>query len=69
MTIDFSPLVERFPGQWVGLADDEHTVVAHGNSVQEVLDAAKQAGNERPILFRVPTEITAYAVSNGRAKC
>lgn len=60
MAIDLTGVCKRYPGQWVGLADDERTVVANGKTVREVLDRAAQKGHKKPILFRVPTEIVPY---------
>lgn len=63
MAIDLTHLVKDYAGRWVGLQDDEQTVVASGDTVKEVMDKAKQKGYEKPILFRVPTQIVPYVGS------
>ncbi len=60
MPTDWTQLVRQYKGLWVGLKDDEETVVASGQTVQEVLTEAKKEGFEHPILFRVPVEVVPY---------
>lgn len=60
MSVDLTPLVIQYPGQWVGLLDDEHTVIASGTTVREVMEQATRRGHKKPILFRVPTKILPY---------
>lgn len=63
MAIDWTEIVEKYKGLWVGLKDDEKTVVASGSTVREVIDQAKKLGYDKPILFRVPTEVLPYVGS------
>jgi len=44
MAIDLTHVVKRYPGQWVGLADDERTVVANGKTIREVMEQAAEKG-------------------------
>lgn len=60
MAIDLSAVVQQYAGRWVGLADDEQTVVASGATVGEVMRQAKELGLNKPILFRVPTKVVPY---------
>lgn len=60
MAKDWSKLFAKYKGQWVALKDDETTVVAHGNSAKNVLNKAAKSGFTNPILFKVPTKLTAY---------
>jgi len=60
MSVDFTPLVTQYPGQWVGLLDDEQTVIASGTTVREVVEQATRKGHPKPTLFRVPTKILPY---------
>ncbi len=48
MAIDWTQLVRQYKGLWVGLKDDEKTVVASGKTVKEVLEASKREGIEHP---------------------
>ncbi|MBI3572586.1 MAG: hypothetical protein HY092_00095 [Candidatus Kerfeldbacteria bacterium] len=63
MAIDWSTIIRKYRGLWVGLKDDERTVVASGQTVQEVLKKAKAKGFNQPILFRVPSEVLPYVGS------
>lgn len=60
MTIDWTAICKKYKGLWVGLKDDEKTVVASGKSVKEVMGKAKTKGYKTPILFHVPTKILPY---------
>jgi hypothetical protein len=60
MAIDLTHLIKGYAGRWVGLKDDEQTVVASGSTVKEVMEQAKDKGYEKPILFRVPTQVMPY---------
>jgi predicted RNase H-like HicB family nuclease len=41
-------------GAWVALSHDEEKVIAFGPDLREVLERAKQAGENDPIVIRVP---------------
>jgi predicted RNase H-like HicB family nuclease len=41
-------------GAWVALSHDEEKVVAYGAELQEVLQKAKEAGEQDPAVIRVP---------------
>lgn len=58
--IDWTHIYKKYKGLWVGLKDDEKTVVASGKTVQEVMEKANKRGYPKPILFRVPTKIMLY---------
>lgn len=60
MAIDWTNICKKYKGLWVGLKDDEKTVVASGKTVKEVMEKAQKKGYEKPILFRVPTKIIPY---------
>ncbi len=57
---DWSNIYEKYKGLWVGLADDEETVIASGKTIKMVVEASKSKGNSDPILFRVPDEIVDF---------
>lgn len=58
MAIDLTNIVKRYGGQWVGLKDDQRTVIASGRSVGAVLRRARQMGHSNPILYKVPKKPT-----------
>ncbi len=41
-------------GAWVALLADESKVIAYAAELQEVLQKAKEAGEENPVVLRVP---------------
>ena len=57
---DWSGIYEKYKGLWVGLADDEETVIASGKTVKSVIETSRVKGNTNPILFRVPNEIADF---------
>lgn len=60
MTVDWTTICEKYKGLWVGLKEDEETVVAAGSTITEVMEKAKKEGHENPILFRVPSKVIPY---------
>lgn len=60
MAIDWTKICKKYKGLWIGLKEDEKTVVASGRTVSEVMKKASQRGYPEPILFRVPTKIIPY---------
>ena len=52
---DVSKLLEGVPkGAWVALSRDEDKIVAYAAELQEVIQKAKEAGENDPIVLRVP---------------
>jgi len=52
---DISRLIEGVPkGAWVALSNDEKRVVAYGAELQEAIQKAKEAGENNPVVLRVP---------------
>lgn len=60
MAINWTHIYKKYKGLWVGLADDEVTVVASGKTVKEVMDKSNRKGFSLPILFKVPTKIIPF---------
>lgn len=60
MAIDWTNICKKYKGDWIGLKDDEKTVIASGKTVKEVMEKSQKKGFNQPILFRVPTEIIPY---------
>ena len=59
---DVSKLLADVPkGAWVALSRDEERVIAYAAELQEVLRKAKEAGEDDPIVVRVP-EVEAAAL-------
>lgn len=58
--MDWTHLHEQYAGKWVALKDDEETVVGSGDSAQAAMQEAKEAGEESPVLTRVPEEVVAH---------
>jgi hypothetical protein len=51
---DISELLAGIPkGAWVALSRDEERVIAHAAELQDVLNAAKKAGEADPVITRV----------------
>jgi hypothetical protein len=57
---DWRNLYQKYRGQWVALADDRMTVLAHGSSRREVKEQAVRLGNPRPLVLKFPEELTAF---------
>ena len=56
---DISKLLAAVPkGAWVALSSDEERVVAYAADLQDAIAKAKQAGENHPIVVRVPEEET-----------
>lgn len=52
---DISKLLSGIPkGAWVALSRDEDRVIAFASELQEVLEKAKKAGENDPVVIRVP---------------
>jgi Family of unknown function (DUF5678) len=44
------------PGSWLAFSEDESSVVAHGTTYEEVVDAAEKAGEPNPVITMVPND-------------
>jgi len=53
---DLSKILESYSNKWVGLSEDEKSVVSSGKTVKDVLRKAKEKGVESPIVTKVPEE-------------
>jgi Family of unknown function (DUF5678) len=57
---DLSHLLKGIPsGAWVAISESKNVVMAYGPDVQEVLRAAKERGEEHPLILRVPDQVAA----------
>lgn len=53
---DWTKMLKKYKGEWVALANDEITVIAHDTSAKEVSKKAIELGHFEPILFKVPSK-------------
>ena len=60
MAINWTTIYKKYRGQWVALKSDEKTVVASGKTAKAAFDKARQKGYVKPILTRMPEELTTY---------
>ena len=61
MPIDWSKIYLKYKGLWVALKDDYTTVVASGNTAEEVLKLSEKMGVSDPFLMRVPQKLVSFA--------
>lgn len=60
---DISKLLAGVPkGAWVALSKDQERVIAYAAELQELLRKAKEAGEDDPIITRVPEAETATLI-------
>jgi len=53
--IDLTEVLKNAPaGEWIALSHDEGRIVATGKTLDDVLKAATEAGEEQPIVLKVP---------------
>ena len=58
---DFSVLLEGVPpGAWVAISNDEKRVVAYAAEMRDAIKAANEAGEQAPIILRVPLSPCAF---------
>jgi hypothetical protein len=63
---DWTNIYIEYKGKWVALDNDEATVIASGDSAQEVWSEAK-ALVDKPILLEIPEQMINY-VGNANFK-
>lgn len=63
LAIDWTPIYEKYKGQWVTLKDDEETVISSGTTAKEALEKARAKGYNDPILAKMPLTLD-YFVGN-----
>lgn len=59
-TVDWTKIYQKYRGFWVGLKDDQKTVIASGKTVKEVMEKSQEKGFKEPILFKVPSKIVPF---------
>lgn len=58
--INWEPIYKKYKGLWVGLEDDEVTVIASGKTIGEVIEKSKKKGFDKPILTHIPKKLTYF---------
>jgi Family of unknown function (DUF5678) len=52
---DLAEVLKDAPvGEWIALSDDLKKIVGTGKELQDALDAARQHGEEHPVVLKVP---------------
>jgi len=52
---DLSLVLKDAPaGEWIALSFDQTRIIGHGETVSEAVDAAKIAGEDNPVLVKMP---------------
>ncbi len=64
MSIDWTNIYKKYKGLWVALKSDEKTVLASGKTAKSVWDKARKLGYNKPILTKLPAELTSYVGSH-----
>ena len=60
---DFGKLLAGVPpGAWVAISQDESRVVAYAAEMRDVIEKAHEAGEQNPILMRVPQTTAMFVV-------
>ncbi len=60
MAIDWSRIYKKYRGLWLALKDDEKTVVASGKTAKEAFEKALEKGLKKPLLAKMPNDLSAY---------
>jgi hypothetical protein len=50
------------PGAWVAISNDESRVVAYAAEMRDVIQKAHEAGEQNPIITRVPHTSPAFLI-------
>ncbi len=61
MARDWRKLYKQYRGQWVALAEDMMTVVAHGEARNEMRQHAASLGYPDALVLKFPEELVAFA--------
>ena len=53
-------MYKKYAGNWVALANDEKTVIAHDKKLSRALELSAQKGVTDPIVHRVPEKVVTF---------
>ncbi len=42
------------PGEWIALSADESSIMGHGETIEDAVRAANDAGESKPVLVKMP---------------
>lgn len=65
IAIDWEPIYQKNKGKWVALKQDEVTVIANGDTLQEAYDKAIVQGYLKPIMTRMPEQLIPFVGGYG----
>ena len=57
---NWEKLYKQYKGQWVALAPDGETVIAHAPTAAEAQKQALKLGQSQPILTKIPQTLSVY---------
>lgn len=61
---DLSPVLKNAPpGEWIAMSSDQTRMVGHGPTIDDAVKSAKEAGEEKPVLIKMPLANTGLAAS------
>jgi hypothetical protein len=61
---DFSQTLKDAPaGEWIALSSDQTRIMGHGVTVDDAVKAAKLAGEDNPVLLKMPLPNVGIAAS------
>jgi hypothetical protein len=61
---DLSQVLKNAPaGEWIALSSDQTRMIGHGVTVDEAVEAAKLAGEDKPVLLKMPLPNVGIAAS------
>lgn len=50
-------------GEWIALSCDQTRMVGHGKTIDDALKGAREAGEEKPVLIKMPLPNVGLAAS------
>lgn len=58
---NYGKMLLDYLGKWVALSEDESSVIASGDTLTEVIDAAERTKEDQPIYVMVSKNITNFS--------
>jgi len=58
---NYGKMLLDYLGKWVALSEDESSVIASGDTLTEVIDAAEKTKEDQPIYVMVSKNITNFS--------
>ena len=59
---DLSKILKKYSNEWVALSHNEEKVISHGKFLPDVIKEAKNKGELKPIVTRVPKDYGNYVL-------